>query len=183
MQIRRWIAKYQLAERWYCDIMATATNRSLLLLLVLMPVLSTSFILSPVSKLSLQRSIISLSAIDDDNNSCNCNPSHQQDASISRFIIASILATAPFVSWNIHVSPTSMILPPMAYALQERNEALWWDFTWSHDTYDVSRICIYYLMHHLLLIIATLAFLQMLALGTVRRHHYSKYQFTSFLAV
>ena len=87
-----------------------------------MPVLSTSFILSPVSNLSPHRSIISLSAIDDDN---SCNPSHQQDANISRFIIASTLSIAPFLSWNIHVSPTSMMLPPMAYALQERNEALW----------------------------------------------------------
>lgn len=101
--------------------MATATKRSLLLLLALMPVLSTSFILSPVSKLSLQRSIISLSAIDDDNNSCN--PS-QQDANISRYIVASILAISPFLSWDIHKSPTSIMLPPSAYALQERNEAL-----------------------------------------------------------
>ena len=109
--------------------MTTATNRSVLILLalILMPVLSTSFILSPVSNLSPHRSIISLPAIDD-NNISSCNhlnaPSHQQDTNISRCIIASILAIAPFLSWNFHTSPTSMTLPPMAYALQERNEAL-----------------------------------------------------------
>ena len=95
---------------------------------MLMLVLTTSFTLSPVKKPSPHRSIISLSAIDDDNNdisSSSCNPSHQQDANISRFIIATTLALAPFLSWNIHKSPTSMMLPPSAYALQERNEALW----------------------------------------------------------
>ena len=112
--------------------MATSTNRSLLLLLALMLtlVLTTSFTLSSVSKLSPHTSIITLSAtidIDDsdNNNISSCNPSHQKDANISRCIIASILVLAPFLSWNVHASPTSMILPPMAYALQERNEALW----------------------------------------------------------
>ena len=68
----------------------------------------------------------SSSTLNDDDDSNSNMPSqtiHRRD-NTARYIIVPILSILPFVTWNHH-DPTVTLQPPMAYALQEKNEALW----------------------------------------------------------
>ena len=68
----------------------------------------------------------SSSTLNDDDDSNSNMPSqtiHRRD-NTARYIIVPILSIIPFVTWNHH-DPIVTLQPPMAYALQEKNEVLW----------------------------------------------------------
>lgn len=94
---------------------------------------------------------------------------------IIRFTIASVLAIAPFVSWDAH-NP-AIVLPPSAFAIQEKNEVLWYVILFCLILYliHLGYITLHfkYIIHHTLTSISlstspvTLGFSQTLEPGIV----------------
>ena len=104
--------------------MSTSTNLVLVTALMLWTTVPFSSSFTPPSSNSrLHRTasyrIIVSSADHDDG--ISSDPRHRD---ILRFSIASVLSILPFVSWKAH--EPAMILPPSAFALQEKNEVLWY---------------------------------------------------------
>ena len=104
--------------------MSTSTNLVLVTALMLWnPVPFSSSFTPPSSNSRLHRTsssriVVSSADLDD---GISSDPRHRD---IIRFTIASILSIVPFISWNAH--EPAMILPPSAFALQEKNEVLWY---------------------------------------------------------
>ena len=103
--------------------MSTSTNLVLVMALLLWTTVPFSSSFTPPSsnsrlhRTSSSRIVVSSADLDD-----GISSDHRGD--IIRFTIASILSIIPFVSWNAH--EPAMILPPSAFAIQEKNEVLWY---------------------------------------------------------
>ena len=117
--------------------MSTSTNLVLVTALMLWTTVSFSSSFAPSSNNRLHRpssSRIIVSSADHDDG-ISSDPRHRD---IIRFTIASILSIVPFISWNGH--DPAMILPPSAFAIQEKNEVLW---------YVIHLLCLHfeYILH------------------------------------
>lgn len=103
--------------------MSTSTNLVLVTALMLWTTVPFSSSFAPSSNNRLHRpssSRIIVSSADHDDG-ISSDPRHRD---ILRFSIASVLSILPFVSWKAH--EPAMILPPSAFAIQEKNEVLWY---------------------------------------------------------